>query len=105
MHDITMLFLGAATIVNSVSIIILAASMKKQSEILKETKNKAMDIFFDVKRYKSFAEQCFKNFCFVKDGFRKVRRELINKNILTQDFEYLDEDEAVDEFIDEFIKS
>lgn len=105
MQDVSVIIIGAATIINSISIIALATVLKKQSSTLEEIKDKALQIFFDVGRYKTFAEQCFKNFCFVKDGFRKVRRELIKKNILTQDFEYLDEDEAVNEFIDDFLKS
>lgn len=103
MQDTTIIFLGAATVINSISVV-LATALKKQTDTLKKIEGKVMSIFLDVGKHKAFANQCFKNFCYVKDGFRKVRVELIKQNILTHDFKDLDEDEATEAFIEKFIK-
>lgn len=105
MCDITILLLGAGVIMNAVGNIVLAVAIKRQNCRIDNVESEALKVFVKNERYASFSEQCFKNFCYVKDGFRKVREELIKKEILTQDFKYLDEDEVLEEFIDKFLKS
>lgn len=105
MQNAAIILIGITAFLNSISIIALAVSIKGQAKQLNAVRGKLLEITPDPKKYLDFANNCFKNFCYVKDGFRKVRKELIRKGVLTEDFTYLNEDEAVEEFIDDFLKS
>lgn len=104
-QNIALILIGITTLLNSIGIIILAVSCKGLEKSLDAVRRKMLECCMKPKEYLDFAEHCLKNFCYVKDAFKKVRRELIRKDILPQEFEYVDEDESVEEFINEFLKS
>lgn len=104
MHDITLLFLEVGVILNSVTIITLAIMLKKQMVEQKKINSRMEIMISDNQKYKTFANDCYKNFRYVKAGFREIRRELIENGFLDLKYEYLHEGEATEELIDKFMK-
>lgn len=105
MQTTALILMGIVTLINTIGIIVLGISLKKRERQMNEIRRKTLELYKDSKEYLGFANHCFKNFCYVKDAFRRIRRELINKDILSRDFEYIDEDEAIEEFIENFLNS
>ncbi len=99
MHAMTMAVLvGVGTIFNSASIMFLTKALKHASDRIAELEK-------ELAKEKQQMDLCKKSFDEFKNGFRKVREALIKKEILTQDFRYLNEEEPLLEFLDDFLKS
>lgn len=102
MHDITVLLLGVGVILNSMTIAALSIKIKKiQSE-----KNVWFDRWVEqrsnAKKYAVITKTCYENFRNTKSMFLKLRKELIKNGVLPKEFEYVDDKEEIEEFIDHF---
>lgn len=45
MQDTTIIFLGAATVINSISVVVLATALKKQTDTLKKNRRQGDEHF------------------------------------------------------------
>lgn len=97
MHAAALIMLGVGTIFNVASIIFLIKALKHASD-------RIMELEKELAKEKHQMDLYRKSFDKIKNGFRKVREELIKKEILIQDFRYLNEEE-LQEFLDDFLKS
>lgn len=85
MNDITIIVVSAATIINSAAIGVLAVTLKRQDDELKLQKWRLESHYERIKA--------------IKEGFKKLRAELINKKIIGEGFRYLNKDEEIEDIL------
>lgn len=105
MHDITVLLLGISVILDSIAITILSIQIKK----IKSEKNVWFDRWVEqisyTKKYAAITKTCYENFRNTKSMFLKLRKELIRQGVLSKEFEYVDDEEGIEEFINGFMNN
>lgn len=103
--DIAIICIAGTAILNSIALIKMGILVKKMKGEISGLSIENIALRTENKQIGRLANQFYKDVRSIKETFLKIRKELVNKKILTQELKYMSEDEAIEDFIDDFLES
>lgn len=89
----------------SISLLIVLLCLTGNLQQINRIARKLKELELEAERLRQLCDRCSQALLDTRKGFRQVREAVIAKGLLSQEFRYLDEEEPLEEFVDDFLNS